>query len=241
MIVPAFQPASAVQNTRTTFITYAIVWASYFVFFILIGILSTWFPELVSDEFQQDGILELLKEDPLRLIISAIIIAPIFEEIMFRGLLRPSHSELLLFMSAWMGFFFMLLTGGLDYPYLKMIGLAVVFVSSYYLFQLWFSEKSSTSIRKWFHRYAGFLWVVSSLVFGLVHIYNYVDSFLLNAALVVAIIPRILIGFAAGYLKLRSGVLVWPILLHFLNNAVAIGLMLFFEYWQTNPVSIFRC
>ena len=95
-------------------------------------------------------------------------------------------------------------------------------------------KKALLGIQKFLGKYALVVLVITSVIFGMAHIYNYVESFLINAALFVMIVPRIVLGGIAGWLKLKTGVLIWPILLHFLNNALAMGVMLLFTYVISN-------
>jgi len=109
-----------------------------------------------------------------------------------------------------------------------------VFIITYYLLQQLVPKKTLAGIQNFLGKYVFVVLVITSLIFGMAHIYNYVESFLLNAALFAMIIPRIVLGGIAGWLKLKTRVLIWPILLHFLNNAFAIGIMLLVKYVISN-------
>jgi len=214
--------------------SYLLVWAFYFAFFTVLGILSKWFPELINNEYKQERLLEMLNNQPIQLLISAVIIAPIFEEIMFRSLIKPSYEDLLLFISGWLSFLFMGFSEGLADWYIRLLIMFAVFIGTYYLLQFLVPKKALVGIQNFLGKYVLVVLVITSVIFGMAHIYNYVESFLINAALFAMIIPRIVLGGIAGWLKIKTGVLIWPILLHFLNNAFAIGIMLLFTYVISN-------
>ncbi|RFN57922.1 CPBP family intramembrane glutamic endopeptidase [Marixanthomonas ophiurae] len=225
---------TAKEGSKLLLKSYLLVWAFYFSFFMVLGILSKWFPELINNEYKQERLLEMLNNQPIQLLISAVIIAPIFEEIMFRSLIKPSYEDLLLFISGWLSFLFMGFSEGLADWYIRLLIMFGVFIGIYYVLQLLIPKNALLGIQKFLGKYVLVVLIITSLIFGMAHIYNYVESFLLNAALFAMIIPRIVLGGIAGWLKLKTGVLIWPILLHFLNNAFVIGVMLVVTYTLSN-------
>ena len=225
---------TAKQGAKLLLKSYLLVWGFYFAFFMVLGILSKWFPELINNEYKQERLLEMLNNQPIQLLISAVIIAPIFEEIMFRSLIKPSYEDLLLFISGWISFFFMGFSEGLTNWYIRLLIMFAVFIGVYYLLQFVVPRKALVGVQGFLGKYVLVILIITSIIFGMAHIYNYVESFLLNAALFAMIIPRIVLGGIAGWLKVKTGVLIWPILLHFLNNAFVIGIMLIIKYTITN-------
>lgn len=225
---------TAKQGSKLLLKSYGFVWVFYFFFFMVLGVLSKWFPELINNEYKQERLIEMLNNQPIQLLISAVIIAPIFEEIMFRSLIKPSYEDLLLFISGWLSFLLMGFSEGLANWYIRLLGMFGVFIITYYLLQQLVPKKALAGIQNFLGKYVFVVLVITSLIFGMAHIYNYVESFLLNAALFAMIIPRIVLGGIAGWLKLKTRVLIWPILLHFLNNAFAIGIMLLVKYVISN-------
>ena len=225
---------TAKEGSKLLLKSYLLVWAFYFSFFMVLGILSKWFPELINNEYKQERLLEMLNNQPIQLLISAVIIAPIFEEIMFRSLIKPSYEDLLLFISGWLSFLFMGFSKGLTDWYIRLLIMFAIFIGIYYLLQFLMPRKALLGIQKFLGKYVLVVLIVTSLIFGMAHIYNYVESFLINAALFAMIIPRIILGSIAGWLKIKTGVLIWPILLHFLNNAFVVGIMLVVTYALSN-------
>ena len=69
--------------------------------------------------------------------------------------------------------------------------------------------------------------IITSLIFGLVHINNYVETFVIDIALFMLIVPRIISGAMMAWVKLKNKHLGWSIALHALNNGVVIVLMIF--------------
>ena len=221
---------TAKQGATLVLKSYLAVWVFYLTFFTVIGVLSIWFPDLVNNEYKQERLTDMLNNQPFQLIISAVIIAPIFEEMMFRSLIRPSYEDILLFISGWLSFSFMYFSAGIANWYIRFLIMIGLFVAIYYLLQEVVSRKHLSTIQRLLNKQVITVLLISSVIFGMAHIYNYVDSFLLNVALFTLIIPRIILGLVAGWLKLKTGVLLWPILLHFVNNAFVIVIMLFLKY-----------
>ncbi|WP_300441765.1 CPBP family glutamic-type intramembrane protease [Christiangramia sp.] len=81
----------------------------------------------------------------------------------------------------------------------------------------------------WLHKYYLLTWILGSVIFGLVHIFNYVDSFQLNLILFIMIFPRIIAGFFFGKIKLENKGMIWPILMHSMNNSLVILIVLPFS------------
>jgi membrane protease YdiL (CAAX protease family) len=217
-------------NLRWLSLGFLSLWAFYFLFFIAIGILAQWFPQLVFDELRQDGILDLLENEPLRLVLMAVVIAPIYEEVLFRSLVRPGYGDLLLFLSGLASLATLFLLGDAVAWYVRLGCAIACFMGTFYLLQVVLPRRSVTVLLIGLRRAAVLILIISSVLFGLVHIYNYVDTFTLSTALLAAIVPRIALGIVAGWLKLKSGILLLPILLHFLNNGVVIGFLLVSAY-----------
>lgn len=221
---------SPTQNTKKGFIlllkAYFWIWVSYIAFFVLLGYLKQLFPEIPIEKYQQSELQDLIANSPLKLIILAAVMAPIFEELMFRSLIKPTHPEILLFLSAIVSFVFGIFAAPFGNWILRSILMFVILSASYYLLQEVISENKTQKIREFLSKYVWAVLISTSIIFGVVHINNYVDSFTMNLALFLLVVPRIIIGFIAGRLKWQSGAMLWPILLHFLNNAFVIVIAL---------------
>jgi len=195
-------------------------------FFIATGILTRFFPEIDTTIYQQTGLNELFDESPLLFVILTCLFAPVVEEMMFRTLVAPSHSDLILFLSAWPAFIVWNFIPGDIHWSIKLLFIAILLFSFYYILKQLLPEDRLSRIQVFLHRYTYAILIITSLLFGLLHISNYVDEFTINIALFLLIVPRILSGYMMGMLKLKNKSLPWSMGLHFLNNG-AVVLMFF--------------
>ena len=62
--------------------------------------------------------------------------------------------------------------------------------------------------------------IISSIIFGFAHVYNYVDSFIITLPLFIAIVPRIILGLLFAKVKIENNGLLWAMYLHAINNGV---------------------
>lgn len=216
------------HNEKTTFLvkSYGNLWLLYILFGIIIAILSVWFPEVLNKEYEQTAILDMAQNNPIKLLIMACVFAPIVEEMMFRTLIKPSHSDLILCICSWPVF---LGAGFLPESIHWAIRLGfsgiLLFTTHAVLKQLIPAEKTAY-LRSKLSTYVLPVLIVSSIFFGLVHISNYVDSFTFNATLVLLVVPQVIAGFILGWVKKKNEGLVWPIILHFMNNIVPVSIII---------------
>jgi membrane protease YdiL (CAAX protease family) len=200
----------------------------YLIYGFLVTILHNLFPNLDTSSYEQSFIMEMLTENPLRALIMIVIVAPVIEEMMFRSLLKPSHIELILFVVIW-PVFFLLRFVPLDVHWVLKLAFTGVFLFTFvYIAQQLIPPERTLNLRNRLNRYEFLIWIVSSLVFGFVHITNYVDHFTINLALFLLILPRILAGFMIGWVKINNKNLPWAMALHAINN----GMAFFFIYFS---------
>lgn len=192
----------------------------YFIFFIAIGFLSAIFPGFDLGQYQQSDINRLLEEDPLRLVILAVILAPIIEEGMFRTLIKPSPNEFIYFLCVWIFIFALVLVPENAYWMIKYSFLILFAMVVFIFLKEVIPLKWQWSTCYFLERYYLLVWGLSSVIFGMVHIFNYVEGFELNFVLFLLIIPRIIAGYFFGKIKIENGGLGWPILMHAMNNSV---------------------
>ncbi len=218
------------KNTseKTTFLlkAYGNLWLLYILFGVIIGVLNIWFPEILNKEYEQTAILDMAQNNPIKLIIMACIFAPIVEEMMFRTLIEPSHSDLILFICSWPVF---LGAGFLPESIHWAIRLGfsgVVLFTTYTILKQLIATEKTAYLRSQLSKYVLPILITSSLLFGLVHISNYVDSFTFNAALVLLVVPQVIAGFILGWVKKKNIDLVWPMILHFMNNIVPVSIII---------------
>lgn len=168
----------------------------------------------------------MAKNNPFQLFILACVFAPIVEEMMFRTLIKPSHSDLILFICAWPVF---LGAGYLPESIHWLLRLAfsgIVLFTAHYILKQLITEEKTTYIRSNLSKYVLPVFIATAITFGLVHILNYVDGFTFNLALVILVIPQIIAGVMLGWVKLKTREIGWPMLLHFMNNIVPVSIII---------------
>jgi membrane protease YdiL (CAAX protease family) len=87
------------------------------------------------------------------------------------------------------------------------------------------TETGTQRLRTFLDKRTTLVLIVASIVFGLVHINNYVDDFVINMALLMLIVPRIISGFMMGWIKIKNQGLIWSMGLHFMNNAFVVAVV----------------
>lgn len=199
---------------------------SYIVFFIFLGTFQIFYPELDLEQYQQTEINRILQENPLQFILLAVVLAPVIEEGMFRTLIKPSRNELIFFLSIWI----LVLVMGYVVPLeifwaIKYGSLLLLFVFSFFLLKALIPVSWQMKLTKFLTNHYKVLWILTALVFGMVHIFNYVEGFKLDFILFLLIIPRIISGFFFGKIKIENRSLIWPITLHAMNNATVLLLL----------------
>lgn len=214
------------EKTKILFQYYFRLLGLYVLFFVALGALSQFYPELMSDKYEQTYLKELLSEKPLQLFILAVILAPIIEEMMFRTLIKPSHSDLILLCCSWPIFYINRFIPVDVHWLLKLAFIATLLFTTFYILRQLITDQKTKRIRHFLSKHYRYVLVVSSLIFGLVHINNYVEDFVINAALVALIVPRVLSGFMLGLIKVKNKHIVWSMSLHAINNGVVIGVLM---------------
>ncbi len=194
----------------------------YFIFFTVLGILQILFPELNFLKYQQTELDSLISENPWKFAVLAIIIAPILEEGMFRTLIKPSPNEFLFFLCSW------ILVGAaifvpVDVHWALKFGFLLLFIFIIYVFLREFIPKQfQYKACRILNKNYVWIWMLTAIVFGLVHISNYVDGFQIDILLFLMIVPRIIAGFYFGKIKIENKSMVWPIAMHAMNNATVL-------------------
>lgn len=209
---------------------YGWLFFSYFTFFILVWVFGFFFPDFDFQRHQQTEMQNLLQENFWLFFMLAVFIAPVVEEAMFRTLIKPTPGELLLFMCSW-GLVILLSFLKIEAFWMIRYG-AVLFLAIllYFLLRALFSKQLLQSISDFLNKNHLGVWILTSLAFGFIHIFNYVEGFQFDFLLFLLIVPRIIAGFFFGRIKIENKSLGWPILLHAMNN----GTVLLIIYSQLN-------
>ncbi len=205
---------------------YSILWGLYILFFILLGFAKSHWPELLENEYEQKFLQEMLKKNPLKIFVLGVIFAPIIEEMMFRTLIKPSHDDLILFICSWPIFFINKFLPVDVYWIIKLSFTAILIFTLFYILRHLITEQQTAHLRKILTKYYMPVLIVSSLIFGIVHINNYVEDFIINATLISLIIPRIISGTMMGLIKIKNKHIGWSMGLHALNNGVVLVILI---------------
>ncbi|WP_298548952.1 CPBP family glutamic-type intramembrane protease [uncultured Aquimarina sp.] len=208
------------HKIKNLFVHYFRLFGLYILFFICVAILQSIFPYLDLQKYSQDSIFEILKENKLKAFLAMVVFAPIIEELMFRTLLKPKTKELLLFLSSWTLFIiglFITLELALQYRYLIFI---VSLFGIFFIYKQLISKKHLRKAKSFLENHQSITLQITSITFGFLHIFNYVDSFRVDSILFLLIVPRIIAGHMFGKLKIENNHIIWPILLHAINNGV---------------------
>lgn len=141
---------------------------------------------------------ELLRSQPKGVVIFVLtIVIPIIEELIFRLYLRYKNNYLLRF-----------------------------FISLFYVAGKNKKEHIEKRIKKiWYKKYV-YIFYLSAIMFGFVHIFNFDSNKNLLLLLPIITAPQIFVGIFAGYLRVRFS-LIWGYFLHAIHNLIFILPFLF--------------
>ena len=199
---------------------------TYFLFFFLLGFLNTFLPELDLEKYQQTELFNLMDESPLAFILMAVVIAPLLEESMFRTLIKPSFTEIYIFICAVLAFVGL---GFIPQEANSLLKYGLVILSVIIIFLFLQTLKPSRFVRVFriiLYRNYRFIWLLTAALFGLVHIWNYVEGWQFDLILFLLIFPRIIAGYFFGKIKVENGNLIWPIIMHAMNNGIVVFFLL---------------
>ncbi len=195
---------------------------SYFLFFMLLSFLHSIFPGLDLEQYQQSELFELLKENPFKFFFLAAIAAPVLEESIFRSLLKPSAANIKLFICALLYITGLALMPEKAHWVLRYSIILITLSLFYYAMGRLIPEKYLTIICRFLGRWYLPVWILGAIVFGLVHVFNYVEGLYFDFVLFILIFPRIIAGFFFGKIKIENEGILWPILLHSMNNSMVL-------------------
>ena len=150
------------------------------------------------------------------------VLGPIIEEFLFRYYLNKLFGNLLyIFINTTILIYsFTELT---TKQFLIYILLAAIMI---YLINIFLKKNyaSRRMIFQLFKKYFYLLFYLSALTFGLVHVGNYQICHNHSILIIFLVLPQLFAGLILGYARLKYGIFT-SIILHSLNNFIAIGLM----------------
>ncbi|MCM8570557.1 CPBP family glutamic-type intramembrane protease [Gramella jeungdoensis] len=200
--------------------------ACYFLFFMLLRVIDIFVFGLDFNKYEQIEIFETLKEQPWKFVFLAVIAAPVIEESIFRSLIKPSVNSLKLFLCAvfyMIGIALMPEEGHWALRYSLLFGIIIL---AYYAISELIPPRIFLKVSSWLNKYYLLIWILGAIVFGFVHIFNYVETFQMDLVLFMMIFPRIIAGFFFGKIKIENQGMIWPILMHSMNNSIVLIFLL---------------
>lgn len=183
-------------------------------------------PSIDLEKYQQTELFNFMNESPLAFVIMAVVIAPVLEESLFRSLVKPSLTEIYIFICAVLSFIALAFIPVEANAILKY---SLVVLSAFLLFLFFSALKPGRFLRKFrifLNRNYVIFWILTSVLFGLVHVWNYIEGWQFDLILFILIFPRIIAGYFFGKIKIENHSLIWPIFLHAMNNAVVVFFLL---------------
>ncbi|HEY9183802.1 MAG TPA: CPBP family intramembrane glutamic endopeptidase [Salegentibacter sp.] len=209
-------------KTRNLFRNYWLMLGTYFLFFFLLGFLTTVMPSIDLQKYQQTELFNFMNESPLAFVFMAVLVAPVLEESLFRSLIKPSFTEIYIFICAVLSFIALAFIPEEANSILKY---GLLLLSAFLLFLFFSSLKPGRFLRIFrifLYRNYKLFWILTALLFGMVHVWNYVEGWHFDLILLILIFPRIIAGYFFGKIKIENQSLLWPILLHAMNNGVVV-------------------
>lgn len=146
---------------------------------------------------QEHKLMELLRDSSIWVfLLNVILIAPLFEELIFRGYLRYKNNYLLRFLIFLVG-----ITGESN------------------------RLKVEDFVKKGWHKHYKIVLYFSALLFASIHIFNFENFSEMILFIPILIAPQFVMGLLLAYLRTRHTVKL-GILLHFTHNSIAIAITL---------------
>lgn len=159
----------------------------------------------------------LFDEYPLPVIaLLAVVVMPLLEEIIFRLPIR-FHSRAITFLLAFIVLYVISATYS-NKNIVVTIGVMVavgVCISLYFIY----NKKIIAGLGNFWQRHFAIVFYVFTLLFALVHLGNYPFSLVIVLLCPLLVSPQFLMGFMAGYLRVRFGFF-WGVALHMLHNGL---------------------
>ncbi len=158
----------------------------------------------------------LIKDFPaLELFIMGMILAPIYEEILFRGLLKFDKKNVLTFIIT-----ILLLTTFSIYN--DKYTIAIILSIILFLVVGIYMSSNINSVSNFIKKHFKYFFYASSLFFGLIHITNFSGNInILIGLSIILTLPQTISGLIFGYARMKYG-LIYSIILHIINNSILI-------------------
>ena len=207
------------QKSINLALAYLLVVATFIVYFVGVAFLSLAFPDLGINQLSESRLQSMIEENPLKFFFLAVIFAPVIEEGLWRTLIKPKSWELSLFVSSWIVFIGLSFIPQDVYWWLTYAIAGLTLYLLHKIFSELLVDKNTAKIRALLSKYYIATILISSIIFGFMHVGNYVDTFTVTIPIFIAIIPRIILGIYFSAIKIVNGHIFWAISLHAINNA----------------------
>jgi len=188
----------------------------YFLFALLIGAMAAF----IIDVF---NISHLKNITSIKIILVAVFLAPFYEEILFRALLKFNKKTVWLFVVTVVALIV-----------LEVIRFKFAFAIPYTIFLVFIVAMllifKENKIHNYISKNIKFFYYLTSITFGLVHLTNFSGNIYLILLFSIFLVgPQLILGFILGFIRLKYG-LKYSILFHMAVNA-PILFMLFKVHW----------
>jgi len=189
-----------------------------FVELIVAGLLFN----LIGLEESDHKLTDLFDElDFFRIFVLAVIIAPVFEELLFRYYLTlPLLVVIGLPIAGLGGALYFIISGGMEI----LVGIPCVILLVALIIHVLNSEASRSQLQSLYIRYFPFVFYMSAVIFAFVHIYNFNDDMVWYHAPAL-VFPQFFIGLYLAYVRIRNGILT-SMAVHAVNNAIPMVILL---------------
>lgn len=193
---------------------------------VLLDYLKKTYTFLNFADLQQKQQNAIYSTDAVAIIFMTAFVVPILEEFVFRSLIKPNKKSIAVFLSGLVGLILYFFLGASIQPYLLIAILLTTVTLIYILVINKIKKYINDLLIKAFHKNYIAILFITSIIFGLLHCFNYASLTEINSAVLLLAFPRIVTGFLYGIFKIRND-LTWSVALHILRNliVVLIGLL----------------
>jgi len=182
----------------------------YFAFSIILGIIVAFIIKVFGITHKTLHLSSIYKT-----ILVGIFLAPIYEEIFFRSLLIFNKKTILLFITN--SLILILIT----YYYSKITYMVIILSFTLFFLSILFIY-DIVSIQTFVKSHIAKLYFISSILFGIMHIFNFSGNLIYLILFGVLLAgPQIFLGFILGYIRIKNG-LIYSIIFHVLVNSMLI-------------------
>lgn len=219
-----------INNKRKSFSNYL---ENYFISFIIyivsVLILSIFLSNLndILINYYSVNLLQIRKininklDSSLNIIFVFCVVAPIFEEIMFRKWLTFKKQDILISFFLLVFFLSSKISNISVYSFYINIHFIINILISFFITSVLYFLIKNYDFDNIPPKKKLIFYSISSIAFGMIHIVNFIPfNTIIFWAYPFFILPQIISGFILGYLRIKDGI-IWSVLLHISINSIA--------------------